>query len=185
MVDVHLNGHFAVLHHAAGHWRNQAKAGRVVNASVVNTSSGSALRGNPGQVNYVAAKAGIAAMTLVAAQELQRYGARVNAIAPIARARLTVQTPGWAEKLRVEQGAFDRWAPENVTPLVVWLASNASTITGQVFNVAGGHIGWNKGWTEQIALDIADRAWTEDELGAAMADAGVPTSYESPQTFLV
>ncbi len=177
VIDVHLKGHYATLHHAAVYWREQTKDGKEVKASVINTSSGSGLRGNTGQLNYAAAKAGIAAMTLVAAQELERYGVRVNAIAPVARTRLTLQTPGWDEKLRVEEGAFDLWAPENITPLVAWLASDDSTTTGQVFNIVGGHIGWNQGWTELISLDHADRAWTEDELAKAMADAGVPTQY--------
>jgi NAD(P)-dependent dehydrogenase (short-subunit alcohol dehydrogenase family) len=179
VIAVHLKGHYTTLHHAAGYWRAQTKAGHDVNAAVINTSSGSGLRGNPGQLNYAAAKAGIAAMTLVGAQELDRYGVRVNAIAPVARTRLTLQTPGWDEVLRVEEGAFDNWAPENITPLVAWLASEECQITGQVFNVVGGHIGWNEGWTERISLDHADRAWTEDELAKAMADAGVPTDYEA------
>ena len=177
VIAVHLKGHYTTLHHAAGYWRAQAKAGKDVRASVVNTSSASGLLGNPGQLNYAAAKAGIAAMTLVGAQELSRYGVRVNAIAPIARTRLTLQTPGWDERLRVEEGAFDMWAPENITPLVAWLASDTCPITGQVFNVIGGHIGWNEGWTERISLDHPDRAWTEDELSEAMSEAGVPTSY--------
>ena len=174
VVDVHLKGHFSTLHHAAVHWREQTKAGKDVHASVINTSSGSGLRGNPGQANYASAKAGIAAMTLVAAQELDRYGVRVNAIAPVARTRLTLQTPGWDEKLRVEEGAFDKWAPENVTPLVSWLASEGCPLSGQVFSVVGGHVGWQQGWHEQQAFDLPDRAWTEDELDVALAS--LPTN---------
>jgi NAD(P)-dependent dehydrogenase (short-subunit alcohol dehydrogenase family) len=177
VIAVHLKGHFAVLHHAAVYWREQKKAGQDVQASVINTSSGSGLRGNPGQLNYAAAKAGIAAMTLVAAQELERYGVRVNAISPVARTRLTLQTPGWDEKLKVEEGSFDTWAPENITPLVAWLASTESTMTGQVFSIVGGHIGWQRGWTEQEAFDVTDRAWTEDELTDALAS--VPQSYSA------
>jgi NAD(P)-dependent dehydrogenase (short-subunit alcohol dehydrogenase family) len=176
VIDVHLKGHYCTLHHAAIYWRGQKKAGKDVQASVINTSSGSGLRGNPGQLNYAAAKAGIAAMTLVAAQELERYGVRVNAIAPIARTRLTLQTPGWDQKLKVEKGAFDMWAPENVTPLVTWLASTDSTMTGQVFSIVGGHIGWQQGWVEKESLDVAGRAWTEDELTDALAK--LPQSYD-------
>jgi NAD(P)-dependent dehydrogenase (short-subunit alcohol dehydrogenase family) len=175
VIDVHLKGHYAPLHHAAAFWREQKKAGHEVNASVINTSSGSGLRGNPGQLNYAAAKAGIAAMTLVAAQELARYGVRVNAIAPVARTRLTLQTPGWDEKLKVEEGTFDTWAPENITPLVAWLASTSSSMTGQVFGIVGGHIGWQRGWTEEQSFDVSGRAWTEDELTGALA--GLPQSY--------
>jgi NAD(P)-dependent dehydrogenase (short-subunit alcohol dehydrogenase family) len=177
VIAVHLKGHYAVLHHAAVYWREQKKAGHDVRASVINTSSGSGLRGNPGQLNYAAAKAGIAAMTLVAAQELDRYGVRVNAISPVARTRLTLQTPGWDEKLRVADGAFDTWAPENITPLVAWLASTEATVTGQVFSIVGGHIGWQQGWAEQTAFDVTDRAWTEDELTDALAS--VPQSYSA------
>jgi NAD(P)-dependent dehydrogenase (short-subunit alcohol dehydrogenase family) len=138
-------------------------------------TSSVSISGNPGQLNYAAAKAGIAAMTLVAAQELDRYGVRVNAIAPVARTRLTLQTPGWGEKLTVEDGAFDVWAPENVTPLVAWLASADSTMTGQVFSIVGGHIGWQEGWTEKESFDVSGRAWTEDELTGALAK--LPQSY--------
>src|SRR3954469_2961118 len=95
VVNVHLKGHFCALHHAAEHWRGRSKAGEEVDAAVVNTASGSGtFMPNAGQVNYGAAKAGIAALSLVASQELGRYGVRVNAIAPVARTRLTLQTPG-------------------------------------------------------------------------------------------
>jgi NAD(P)-dependent dehydrogenase (short-subunit alcohol dehydrogenase family) len=175
VIEVHLKGHYAPLHHAAVYWRQQKKAGCDVRASVINTSSGSGLRGNPGQLNYAAAKAGIAAMTLVAAQELKRYGVRVNAISPVARTRLTLQTPGWDEKLKVADGAFDTWAPENITPLVAWLASEESRMSGQVFSIVGGHIGWQQGWTEKESFDVSGRAWTEDELTDALAT--LPQSY--------
>ena len=94
VIHVHLKGHFVPTRHAAAYWREQTKAGREVKASVVNTSSTSGLLGNPGQSNYGAAKAGIAAFTIIAADELVRYGVRVNAIAPAARTRMTEQTPG-------------------------------------------------------------------------------------------
>lgn len=168
VVDVHLKGHFCPLRHAAAYWRERTKAGEQVRASVINTSSGSGLRGNPGQVNYASAKSGIAMMTLVASRELGRYGVRVNAIAPVARTRLTLQTPGWAEKLATPETGFDKWAPENVTPLVSWLAQEDCHVSGQVFGVMGGHIGWQQGWTEHEAFDL-DRAWTEDELQEALA----------------
>lgn len=79
---VHLKGHFLPLKHAGRHWRAESKAGRAVDARVVNTSSGAGLLGSVGQGNYSAAKAGIVGLTLVASAELGRYGVTVNAIAP-------------------------------------------------------------------------------------------------------
>ena len=97
VIHVHLKGHFVPTRHAAAYWRERAKAGQEVQASVINTSSTSGLLGNPGQTNYGAAKAGIAAFTVIAAQELGRYGVRVNAIAPAARTRMTEATPGLSD----------------------------------------------------------------------------------------
>ena len=169
VVDVHLKGHFATLHQAAAYWRAQTKAAAKVQASVINTTSGSGLRGNPGQVNYASAKAGIAAMTLVAAQELDRYGVRVNAIAPVARTQMTLQTPGWDKRFEIPEGAFDKWAPENISPLVAYLASAECHISGQVFSIVGGHIGWQQGWAEKESFVVQDRPWTEEELHTSLA----------------
>ncbi|HET7735902.1 MAG TPA: SDR family oxidoreductase [Nocardioidaceae bacterium] len=170
VIDVHLKGHFCALRHAAAYWRDQAKAGTPRKAAVVNTSSGSGLKGNPGQLNYAAAKAGIAAMTIVAARELERYGVRVNAIAPVARTRLTLQTPGMGERLTADEtaGGWDKWSPANVTPLVSYLAQENCHISGQVFSVMGGHVGLEQGWT-LIDQWNKDRSWTEDELAEALA----------------
>lgn len=169
VMDVHLKGHFCPLRHAASYWRSESKAGKEVRASVINTSSGSGLRGNPGQLNYAAAKAGIAIMSVVAARELERYGVRVNAIAPVARTRLTETTPGLGDRIAEEtDGAFDIWSPANVTPLVSWLAEEKCHVSGQVFSIAGGHVGWQQGWVEQEAFDM-DRAWTEAGLADALA----------------
>ncbi len=168
VMDVHLKGHFCVLRHAAEYWRSRSKAGETVAASVINTSSGSGLRGNPGQLNYASAKAGIAIMTVVAARELERYGVRVNAIAPVARTRLTMATPGLGDRIGGEgEGGFDKWAPDNVAPLVAWLAQQDCAVSGQVFSVMGGHIGVQQGWTEQESFD-KDRKWTVDEVGDAL-----------------
>lgn len=167
VIDVHLKGHFCTLRHAAAYWRSESKAGRAVDASVINTSSGSGLRGNPGQINYASAKAGIATMTLVAARELARYGVRVNAIAPVARTRLTESTPGLGDRIGQEEG-FDKWAPENVSPLVAWLASPECKLSGEVFGIVGGRIARQQCWTEQELFEI-DRRWTVDELSAALA----------------
>ena len=123
VVRVHLKGHFAVARHAAAHWRDQAKAGAAVDARIVNTSSGAGILGSVGQAAYAAAKGGIATLTLVQAAELGRYGVTANALCPAARTRMTegVFTEMMAEPDEPE--AFDAMAPENVSPLVAWLAS--------------------------------------------------------------
>src|SRR5690606_40818619 len=131
VVRVHLKGHFAVARHAAAHWRDRTKAGEPVDARIVNTSSGAGILGSVGQAAYSAAKAGIATLTLVQAAELGRYGVTANALCPAARTRMTegVFTEMMAA---VEGGAFDAMAPENVSPLVAWLASDRSAdVTGR------------------------------------------------------
>lgn len=175
VMDVHLKGHFCPLRHAAAHWRERSKAGEAVQASVINTSSPSGLRGNPGQVNYATAKGGIAIMTLVAARELERYGVRVNAIAPVARTRLTMAAPGFSDVVTEDDGGFDQWAPENISPLVAYLASPQCSLSGQVFSVIGGHVGLQRSWFEEESFDL-DRRWTVDELQAALSHipAGPP-----------
>ncbi|CAM5371392.1 Short-chain dehydrogenase OS=Streptomyces aurantiogriseus OX=66870 GN=GCM10010251_42030 PE=3 SV=1 [Streptomyces aurantiogriseus] len=137
VVRVHLKGHFLPLRHAAAHWRAEAKAGRTPTARIVNTSSGAGLLGSVGQGNYSASKAGIVALTLVAAAELARYGVQVNAIAPAARTRMTERT--FADTMAAPDTGFDAMAPENVSPLVVWLGSAASEgVTGRVFEAEAG-----------------------------------------------
>jgi NAD(P)-dependent dehydrogenase (short-subunit alcohol dehydrogenase family) len=169
VVHVHLKGHVAPLHHAARYWRSRAKAGEAVRASVVNTSSTSGLDGNPGQANYGAAKAGIAALTVIAAQELVRYGVRVNCIAPAARTRLTESTPGLDEIVRPpeEEGRFDEWDPGNVSPVAAWLASEECTVTGRVLYVFGGTIQPMSGWTREPGLSRPGR-WSLSELREAL-----------------
>ncbi len=162
VIAVHLKGTFNVSRHAAEYWRNQSKLGGEVDRSIVNTSSGAGLHGNVGQTNYAAAKAGIAAMTIVNAAELRRYGARVNCIAPIARTRLTLATPGIREVM--DQPQFD---PGRISPLVAYLATADCPFSGQVFSVYGGGIGIYQGWS--IAEDITvDGVETLDELAVAM-----------------
>jgi NAD(P)-dependent dehydrogenase (short-subunit alcohol dehydrogenase family) len=181
VVHVHLKGHFVPTRHAAAYWREQAKAGREVRAAVVNTSSTSGLLGNPGQTNYGAAKAGIAAFTVIAAKELVRYGVRVNAIAPAARTRLTEQTPGLGDivKAPLDPGAFDVWHPANVSPLVAYLSTEDCPINGQVFFVQGGQVRLFQPWTMTATIQRDDR-WTVAELAEAMPSlvegAGVRTS---------
>jgi len=171
VVRVHLKGHAGPLHWAAAHWRARAKAGDQVNAAVVNTSSGSGLHGNAGQANYAAAKAGIAAMSVVAARELGRYGVRVNAIAPLARTRLMATVAGMGDRIGQpdEPGEFDAWGPGNVSPLVAYLAAADCPFTGQVFAVYGGIVGLYQGWTVAERAE-KDQRWEIAELRAAMKD---------------
>ena len=139
VIKVHLKGHFAPMRHAAAYWRERAKAGEPVSGSVINTSSTSGLFGNVGQTNYGAAKMGIAALTIIGAAELGRYGVRVNAIAPAARTRLT-QDLGGASSRPVPAGEFDRMDPANVSPWVAYLATEGCPITGRSFLVYGGNV---------------------------------------------
>jgi NAD(P)-dependent dehydrogenase (short-subunit alcohol dehydrogenase family) len=162
VIRVHLKGHFATSHFAAVHWRNRSKAGQDVSGRIINTASESGLFGNAGQTNYGAAKAGIAAMTIALARELERYGVTVNAISPRARTRMTEDLFG--EMAKVEEGKFDAFGPENVAPLVVFLASpEAADITGQNFVVFGGSVWVMQGW--QPAGEVKrDSRWTAKEL---------------------
>jgi NAD(P)-dependent dehydrogenase (short-subunit alcohol dehydrogenase family) len=163
VMRVHLKGHFAPLHHAARYWRERSKAGDPADARVVNTCSGAGLLGSLGQGNYSAAKAGIAGLTLVAAAELGRYGVAVNAIAPAARTRMTEQA--FADMMAAPDGGFDAMAPENVSPLVVWLGSAESReVTGRVFEVEGGRITVAEGWRRGPTADRQSR-WDPDEVG--------------------
>ncbi|MFD5699671.1 SDR family oxidoreductase [Streptomyces lasiicapitis] len=164
VVRVHLKGHFLPLKHAAAHWRAEAKAGRVTRACVVNTSSGAGLLGSVGQGNYSAAKAGILGLTLVASAELASYGVRVNAIAPAARTRMTEET--FAGTMAApEDGGFDAMAPENVSPLVVWLGSESSAgVTGRVFETEAGRITVMEGWRPGPTADKGAR-WSAAEAG--------------------
>ena len=162
VIAVHLKGTFNVTRHAADYWRERSKAGVEVDRAVVNTSSGAGLHGNVGQTNYSAAKAGIAAMTVVNAMELHRYGVRANCIAPVARTRLTLQTPGMGEPM--QNHLFD---PENVSPLVAALAAETCPFNGQVFSVYGGSVGIYAGWSIAESVETDDR-WTAETLAAAM-----------------
>lgn len=166
VIAVHLKGHAAPLHHAAAYWKAQSKAGAEVNASVVNTSSASGtFMPNAGQANYGAAKAGIAALTLVAAAELDRYGVRANAIAPIARTRLTLATPGMGAIFAAEvpEGEFDAFAPANISPLVARLAAADCRITGKMYAVQGGAISELQGWHDVSTIE-SDGPWTIADL---------------------
>jgi NAD(P)-dependent dehydrogenase (short-subunit alcohol dehydrogenase family) len=164
VVRVHLKGHFAVARWAASYWRDEAKAGRAVDARIVNTSSGAGILGSIAQAAYSAAKGGIATLTLVQAAELGRYGITVNAIAPSARTRMT--EVAFAEMMaRPEGDVFDAMDPENVAPLVVWLGSAGSGhVTGRMFEVEGGKVSIADGWQHGEVVDKGAR-WSPDELG--------------------
>ncbi|MFE5700146.1 short-chain dehydrogenase [Rhodococcus sp. ACS1] len=171
VVRVHLKGHFATLRHAAAYWRAEAKAGNPVDARIVNTSSGAGLQGSIGQGNYAAAKAGIAELTIQAAAELKNYGVTVNAIAPAARTRMTVGAGGaMAEAMAAPEEGFDAMAPENISPLVVWLGSvDSKDVSGRVFEVEGGKITVAEGWRHGPAQDKGAR-WEPKEIGPVVAD---------------
>lgn len=169
MVRVHLKGHFCVARWAAAHWRERMKSGHTNDARIINTSSGAGLLGSVGHAAYSAAKGAILTLTLVQAAELARYGVTVNAIAPAARTRLTEEAI-FATMRPPENGAFDVMAPENISPLVVWLGSTESAgITGRVFEVEGGRIGMADGWQHGPSVDKGVR-WAPEEVGSAVRD---------------
>jgi len=165
VIHVHLKGHFVPTRHAAAYWREQAKAGKTVKASIINTSSTSGLLGNVGQSNYGAAKAGIAAFTVIIAEELARYGVRANAIAPAARTRMTESTPGLSDVVAkpTDAAVFDAWDPANISPLVATLAMEDCTSNGQVYFVQGGTVRLFRNWTMTETLEKNDR-WDVSEL---------------------
>jgi NAD(P)-dependent dehydrogenase (short-subunit alcohol dehydrogenase family) len=167
VIRVHLRGTWAPSRVAAGYWRDKSKAGEPVDARIVNTSSSSGIYGNVGQTNYGAAKAGIAAFTVIAAKELERYGVLVNAIAPGALTRMTEDLVRWSEDDGPKQ--WDPRDPSNVAPLVVWLGSAAARITGRVFNVRGGEISVAEGWHAGPGTDKGAR-WDPDELTEVIPD---------------
>jgi NAD(P)-dependent dehydrogenase (short-subunit alcohol dehydrogenase family) len=166
VIRVHMKGHFAVSNQACAYWRNQSKAGQPVDARIINTSSGAGLQGSVGQSAYSAAKAGIAALTLVQAAELGRYGITANALAPSARTRMTEEV--FAEMMARPDEGFDAMDPANISPLVVWLGSAESRdVSGRVFELAGGKISIADGWRSGPEVDKGAR-WAPDEVGAAV-----------------
>ncbi|MDT5356053.1 MAG: hypothetical protein QOJ56_4585 [Mycobacterium sp.] len=169
VIAVHLKGHFAMLRHAAAYWKAQSKAGDQPNAAVINTSSGSGVTlPNAGQANYGSAKAAIAALTLIAAEELERYGVRVNAIAPIARTRLTLATPGMGSLMaEPEEGELDLFSPANISPLVAYLATEKCPINGKVYAVQGGAISALSGWHDVETIET-DGPWVIDDFASRL-----------------
>ena len=181
VVKVHLKGHFAPLRFAAAHWRDKAKTGAHVSASVINTSSTSGLFGNVGQSNYGAAKMGIAALSIIASKELGRYGVRVNAIAPAARTRLTAALGGGADTTAdADSAAFDAMDAGNISPFVAYLATETCPINGRAFLVYGGQVHLFQPWAIIDRIE-KDGRWTIEELaeqGARFAD--VPFQLNDP-----
>jgi NAD(P)-dependent dehydrogenase (short-subunit alcohol dehydrogenase family) len=165
VIRVHLKGHFAPLRHAGAFWRAESKEGRQPVARVINTSSGAGMQGSVGQTTYSTAKAGIAAMTLVAAAELGRYGVLVNAIAPVARTRMT--EGAFPEMMAEKSQVFDAMDPANNSPVVAWLASRDCQVTGRVLEIEGGQICLEEGWRHGPREDLG-RRWEADEVGAAV-----------------
>ena len=169
VIAVHLKGHFAPAHHAAAYWRAQSKEGNQINGRIINTSSPSGVFGNVGQTNYGAAKAGIAAFTIISAQELGRYGVTVNCLAPNARTRMTEDIFGNMPK--PAEGEFDPLDPSNISPIVVALASDeAQNITGQVFFVYGPAINVLKPW-DVGTLFQHEGPWDADDLLGKLKDS--------------
>lgn len=170
VINVHLKGTFGPSRHAAAYWRDRAKAGETNDARIINTSSPSGIYGNVGQTNYGAAKAGIAAFTIIASKELGRYGVTVNAIAPAALTRMT-------ENLGMGQAPDDvkeLMSPHRIAPIVVWLASpEAKDVTGRVFDVSGAKLsvseGWHRGPTIEMPTD--DPAALGDDVKRIVSEA--------------
>ena len=173
VTTVHLKGHFVPSRWAATYWREQAKAGTPRAASLINTSSTSGLLGNPGQTNYGAAKAGVAAFSSICAQELSRYGVRSNCIVPAARTRLTEATPGLSDMVAPpgDGAGFDVWDPANVSPIVAHLAAADCPLNGRTLFVQGGAIRFMEGWrfTETVEQE---RRWSVEEVAAALSNQG-------------
>jgi NAD(P)-dependent dehydrogenase (short-subunit alcohol dehydrogenase family) len=168
VVSVHLKGHFAPTHHAAVYWRSEHKAGRQKRRSLVHTSSTSGLFSNPGQANYGAAKSGIATFSQIAAKELSRYDVVSNCIAPGARTRLTLATPGLEAIMEPRESAFDEWDPANISPVVAYLSSELCAFNGETFFVQGGVVKRVDGWSMADTVERSGK-WTVDELADALA----------------
>jgi NAD(P)-dependent dehydrogenase (short-subunit alcohol dehydrogenase family) len=166
VLAVHLNGHMSTSHAAAQHWRARGKAGEEVSGRIINTASESGLFGQAGQANYSAAKAGIVAMTIVLARELRKYGVTANVVCPRALTRMTESMPGAADYMQGPE-----WSPDNIAPVVAFLASDAAAdISGQVFVVWGTKVHLMQGWQKVNTLDRGEGRWTPEELIARKDD---------------
>lgn len=166
VIAVHLKGHFCPTRHAAGYWREQAKADRKADRSIIHTSSTSGVLGNVGQTNYGAAKAGIATFSAICAMELGNYGVRSNAITPMARTRLTEATPGLSDLVKVPEDSseFDAWAPENISPMIAYLGAQACPFTGETFLVQGDMVARFQSYFVAEKITNNKERWTVERL---------------------
>ncbi len=166
VMRVHLRGHYCMGNTFGRYWRDQKKAGKAVDARIINTSSGAGLQGSIGQSNYAAAKAGIAGLTLVQAAELARYGITANSLAPAARTSMT--EGAMPDLVKKPESGFDVWDPMNVASIVVWLGSPLSAhVTGRCFEAKGGEISVADGWHTGTIRDKGAR-WEPAELTAVV-----------------
>ncbi|MGI9578990.1 MAG: SDR family NAD(P)-dependent oxidoreductase [Microthrixaceae bacterium] len=176
VISVHLKGTFNMTHHACVYWSDESKAGRPRKAAIVNTVSSAGLQGNKGQANYGAAKAGIAALTVITALEGDRYGVRANAVAPGGATRIVNETMPQIplrEANEVPDDEYERLNPGNSAPMVVWLASDESTmVSGQVFKAVGADVtayhGWQMGATAINEVKGEPRKWDPASLTSAL-----------------
>ncbi|MCW5569708.1 MAG: SDR family oxidoreductase [Steroidobacteraceae bacterium] len=162
VMRVHLKGHFCLASVLGRRWRDASKAGKRVDARIINTSSGAGLQGSVAQSNYSAAKGGIAALTLVQAVEMKRYGITVNSLAPAARTAMTESA--MPDMVKKPETGFDVWDPMNVASIVVWLGSPLSAhVTGLCFEAKGGELSVAEGWRTGKITDKGAR-WEPKEL---------------------
>jgi NAD(P)-dependent dehydrogenase (short-subunit alcohol dehydrogenase family) len=182
VVEVHMKGHFVPSRWAAAYWREQHKAGITKPRHLVHTSSTSGLFSNPGQSNYGAAKTGIATFSQICAKELARYNVKSNCIAPAARTRLTLATPGLDDVIAAPKDAamFDVWDPANISPLVAYLASESCEFTGETWFVQGGTVKRVKSWEFDETVEQNDR-WTVASLAAALKPVAESSGRRQPQ----
>jgi NAD(P)-dependent dehydrogenase (short-subunit alcohol dehydrogenase family) len=175
VVKVHMYGTFNTMHHASAYWRNESKEGRQPRASIINTVSSAGLQGQASQINYGAAKAGIAAMTIIASLELGRYGVRANCVGPGGATRMVAQAmPGMTVTPPEEYTEFDNMNPGNSAPAVVWLASDeAAHVTGQVLRLVGNNLAIYRPWQmgEQFLAKDKEgnpKQWDPADIGRIM-----------------
>lgn len=177
VIAVHLKGTFNVSRHACAYFREVHKAGKDLQPRIINTTSDAGLLGNAGQTNYGAAKAGIVAMSITMDTEMSRYGVACNAIAPLARTRLTVDaTPSTAAIMgqAPKEDEFDPFSPKHIAPLVIYLSSvEAGQLHGQVFRVGAGTVWAMQGW-HSVSKVQKKGYFTMDELSKQLKEIIIP-----------